>query len=174
MRGMGIQRGGPEEAGFSIVEVLMASVILAVGLLALASTAIPSVRALHVAEGRQAATAAATRNLEIVRQLPYDRLAMEDGTFSAGTYDPDGDGPLGDELLAVDTDGAIVEALPYWGETGEQITLETRVTLWCDSGPPCDTLGDEDGRRVTVTASWRTGNGDHSTRTSSIIARTEP
>jgi prepilin-type N-terminal cleavage/methylation domain-containing protein len=171
---MGIRRFGPEEAGFSIVEVLMASVILAVGLLALASTAIPSVRALHVAEGRQAATAAATRNLEMVRQLPYDRVAMTDDTFTPGMYDPDGVGPLGEERLVVTADGAIVEVLPYWGVTGEQITLETHVTLWCDSVPPCDTLGDEAGRRVTVTASWRTGNGDHSTRTSSIIARTEP
>lgn len=159
--------------GFSIVEVLMASVILAVGLMALASTAIPSVRALHVAEGRQAATAAVTRNLELARQMPYKDLAMISGSFTAGTYDPDGSGPLGVESLVRDTTGKITRTLPFWGVTSDQIDLETNVTLWCDNVSPCATVGAEAGRRVSVTATWKTGSGTHSTRTNTIIARAD-
>jgi prepilin-type N-terminal cleavage/methylation domain-containing protein len=170
----GMRRFVSGEDGFSIIEVMMASIILTVGLLALASTAIPSIRALHVAEGRQAATAAATRTLETARQLPYEQVAMSDSTFSAGAHDPDGDGPLSSERLVVTAEGAIVDGLPYWGAAGDQVTIQTHVALWCDGVLPCETLGDEAGRRVTVTANWRTAGGMHSKRTSTIIARTEP
>ncbi len=92
--------------------------------------------------------------------------------FSAGTIDVDGPGPIGAETLAIAAAGVVTNGLPYYGTTVDGTTLTTYVTLWCiDADAVCDTIGEEDGRRVTVVATWRTGNGQHERRTGTLIAR---
>lgn len=61
-------------AGFTLIEVLVAMAIAAVGFLGLAATHIASVRATAIGRNMGIATNVATERLETMRRLPYDSI----------------------------------------------------------------------------------------------------
>ena len=59
------------EAGFTLVELLVASAIAGVGFLGLAATHATALRATTVGRSMGAATISATEQIEILRRIPY-------------------------------------------------------------------------------------------------------
>jgi prepilin-type N-terminal cleavage/methylation domain-containing protein len=78
-----------EKKGFSLIEVLICLVFLSIGLLAIASLQVTSVRGNVFSNNLMQATYVAQDRLEFLQNLSYDssRLAQ-------GTYNPDPDGPI--------------------------------------------------------------------------------
>lgn len=74
------------EAGFTTVELLLAVMILCVGIIALIATLDVSQRATHLAEMKETASHIAEQNLEQIRILRYDALAL--AATPAGSTDP--------------------------------------------------------------------------------------
>jgi len=68
------------EGGFTLVEILVATAIAAVGFLGLAATHVIAVRATAVGRNVSTATALATRNIETMRRQSYDALATTSAT----------------------------------------------------------------------------------------------
>jgi prepilin-type N-terminal cleavage/methylation domain-containing protein len=64
-----------DERGFTLIEVLVAISIAAVGFLGLAATHMSSIRATVLGRNVGLATNVATQTLETMRRLPYDSLA---------------------------------------------------------------------------------------------------
>ena len=78
-----------KKEGFSLIEILIALIFLAIGILAIASLQITSVRGNFFSNNLMQATYVAQDRLEFLQNLPYDssRLAQ-------GNYKPDPDGPV--------------------------------------------------------------------------------
>lgn len=140
-----------DEAGISLIEVMMATFVLAVAILGLASVASASLVSLRISRDRQAATDAATSTLESMRLEQFGSVALLESDVS----------PLGScddvtgEAYVTTTDPSL--ALPIeeagLGPKGN-ITVRTRVT-WVDEGNDQDCADSERNfKRVRVTASW--------------------
>jgi type IV pilus assembly protein PilV len=78
-----------KKEGFSLIEVLIALIFLAIGILAIASLQVTAVRGNFFSNNLMQATYVAQDRLEFLQNLPYDssRLAQ-------GNYKPDPDGPV--------------------------------------------------------------------------------
>ena len=72
------------QSGFSLLELVIALTILAVGTLALASTTIYAVRSVTLADLATERTAARQSAMENLRALPFDSIAT--GTDSRGIF----------------------------------------------------------------------------------------
>lgn len=156
---------GEGEEGISLVEVMVAMLVLTVALLALLQGMAASLVSLRVAEARQQATAQVTAILEQARALDHAVLAMRLGdpvVPVGGTYDPDGSGPLAAEPVVQSSTGA-VRGTPYQ-EDGSR-TVRTSVTQYDDPTLPAGTA---QPRRVTVIATF--GPGNQEVRQSSLVA----
>lgn len=88
-------RGGEAEAGFTVVEVIVALVLLAMGMSSLGALYTTSLGIVRVAKERQAATGLAGQAMEQLRALPYATatggqrtadLTAPDVTTSGGSY----------------------------------------------------------------------------------------
>jgi type IV pilus assembly protein PilV len=75
--------------GFSLIEVLICVVFLAIGLLAIASLQVTSVRGNFFSNNLMQATYAAQDRLEFLKNLPYNSPQL-----AQGDYDPDPGGPV--------------------------------------------------------------------------------
>jgi len=73
-----------DDAGFTIIELIVALVILTVGLLAFAGTTVFLIRQVTVAQLTTARTMAVQSVVEEIRATPYDSVAT--GTRSVGDY----------------------------------------------------------------------------------------
>ena len=75
--------------GFTIVEVLIAIVILAVGMLALATTSIFATTQVKVADLKTEQSLAVAQTIEMLRAAPFDsiRTRSEATRLDTGTYD---------------------------------------------------------------------------------------
>ncbi len=75
--------------GFTIVEVLIAIVILAVGMLALATTSIFATTQVKVADLKTEQSLAVQQTVEMLRAMPFDsiRTRAEASRLDTGTYD---------------------------------------------------------------------------------------
>jgi type IV pilus modification protein PilV len=83
------ERVSPAQAGFSLIEVLIAMVILAVGLLAVEALGIGAARSVQRARVQSAYSALATDELErtmaAITQSPTGTLADKDSTVGSGS-----------------------------------------------------------------------------------------
>lgn len=68
------------DAGFTLIEVLVATAIAAIGFLGLAATHVASIRATVVGRHVSLATNVATESLEAMRRLPFDDIATTQPT----------------------------------------------------------------------------------------------
>ncbi len=77
------------ETGFTLVELLVAAAIAAVGFLGLAATHATALRATTVGRSMGAATITATEQIEVLRRIPYAAVvtgAAEGVTINGTTY----------------------------------------------------------------------------------------
>jgi len=75
------------DAGFTLVEVIVAMMITVVVMMTLAVTVVGSLTTVAQARQRQTATALATQQLERLRAQPYDRVTQQDPAYPALTAD---------------------------------------------------------------------------------------
>jgi type IV pilus assembly protein PilV len=73
-----------KQAGFSLIEVLIGLIFLAIGLLSMASLQATSVRGNIFSNNLMQATYVAQDNLEVLKNLPLDSPRLQ-----AGSYHPD-------------------------------------------------------------------------------------
>ena len=74
------------EDGFTLMEVLVATTIAAVGFLGLTATHVTSVRATAMARNISIATNVATEQLETLRRKPYDEVVTSSPTTVTRGY----------------------------------------------------------------------------------------
>lgn len=79
-----------DEAGISLVEVLVAIFVLGVVLTGFAATTMASIISVDISEDRQQAYTAATRAIEAARGLRHDQLALatSGSAFASSSFDP--------------------------------------------------------------------------------------
>ena len=163
-----------DDAGLSLVEIIIAAFVLTVAILGLASAAISALRGLSDAQMRQEATSLAAESLEVARSYDFEDLAVRDGDTnvpgSGATFDPlegshdDIDpGSSGEDML-IDSDGAV-----RW-ETDAPHYEEGRFALRTYVTDPAD----HDGVvRVTALVEYRVPGGAREVRFSTFIADAE-
>lgn len=174
-------RRADDEAGMTLIEVLVAMFILTTAVVAIAAAAAQGLSVTRIARDRDAATAAASTQLEQMRSLPFDEVAHAatvpssdpyiDGTVCSGAaFDSDDGGSAPAEAIHVSPGGAITDALRV--QTQGRITVHTYITGYHD---PDATTGAcaTDGKRITVIATWSdpTG-GEREVRQSTVLAET--
>lgn len=107
-------RGEQDETGFTMIEVIVAMVIVAVVMTSLIGVLLSTLTTVVQARQRQTATGLATQALEQLRALPYDDITLDDGSApdaslahitGSGPYDfePTTVLPGVDERLVVNT-----------------------------------------------------------------------
>lgn len=178
-----------EEEGVSLIEILIASFILVVAVLSIASAAGASLRGVRVSRDRDAAATAASAGLEAARDLGFGRLALSssndfsvDPNVVAGKFSHDGSAS---EALVLSNNGA----LPYhctpstttcwfaFQEYGKLDSATLYVTAFDD--PSVDGNGDGnltndiDGKRATVDVTWTDAGTVRTMRQSTIIAESK-
>src|SRR5262245_28999226 len=86
----------PAERGFSLVEALVTTGIVAVGLLGLQARTILMTRLAKQADSTSAATGLGSKQLEILRSMPLDPPGHIPGSYDGGYYYPNGStgGPI--------------------------------------------------------------------------------
>jgi Tfp pilus assembly protein PilV len=72
------------------VEAVVVAGLMSIGLLGLSGSTILLTRAAKVADSTSAATSLATKQLELLRSMPMDAPSHRPGTYTAGTYYPNG------------------------------------------------------------------------------------
>lgn len=150
-----------DEDGITLVEVLIASFILSVSLLAMASVAGTSLISLGQTRDREQATNAASAAIEAARSRDFADLAHAPGDASfGGVPSPvrdllqltDGDRCL--DGRAVVRDGASSAPVPIRTTAGTNDAHEVfTLVSWADDDADCDTDGGE-LKRVTTVVTW--------------------
>src|SRR5205823_11372511 len=74
-----------DEAGFTLVELVVSLILLSVGVFALMQVFYSSLRVTLTADGRTRATAAASREVEAMRSQPYSIVGMNAAQLGAAT-----------------------------------------------------------------------------------------
>ena len=134
-----------EQDGFTLIEVLVAAIVLVVGILGTAKLTVGSESTTLDAELQQVATEQAEQQLERARALSYGEV----GDATTPTQEPSGSNALqGSEFTAPDTSDPEELVTPSTGATQAQLDPVTTFTV--DQG---------DGRTISGTAytyvSWR-------------------
>ena len=75
-----LTRRARDERGFTLLELLVASTIAAIGFLGLAATHTTAIRATAVGRNTSVATSLASQQLELMRNTPYANLATVNPT----------------------------------------------------------------------------------------------
>jgi prepilin-type N-terminal cleavage/methylation domain-containing protein len=147
-----------DERGFTLIEVVAATFILLVGVLATAALLNASARADSATRQRDAATNVARELIEGARSIPYDRVS-EPGVYAAlqaipGLEDAPGGGygvVRNNITYTIDIDVCVMDDPKDGG--GPRSATETFCST--SAAPGTADKNPEDYKRVTVTASWR-------------------
>nr|HDO80263.1 prepilin-type N-terminal cleavage/methylation domain-containing protein [Candidatus Bathyarchaeota archaeon] len=119
----------PNNRGFSLLEVMIAFVILAIGLLGLAALQVTAIRGNAFSSGMTFATMLAQQKLEELKGLPFTDQKLS----PTAAYDGDPHHPLDDEqndpwYTAVDSRG-IQYAVEHWVEENTPAEDMRKITL---------------------------------------------
>jgi prepilin-type N-terminal cleavage/methylation domain-containing protein len=142
------------EAGFGLVELLIAMTVLAIGILAIFAMFESGVRSIARASSVTTAAALADREMENFRAIRYDAIGLPD-----------------DQVLAA--------ASPYSSDSAYQASASTRVVLAACGAAPCSTkvpvqtLAGADGRsyRVDTYVTWQTVGTGRGVKLVTIVVR---
>jgi len=149
-----------DERGFSLVEMMAALTLIAVGFFALIGTASTGARMLAEAKQRQSASEIASRELEHLRNIPYDDVALG-GTLARATDQDDPDWWLHDDGSSYDHDqNGSYETLIMGGsiEHATDTSVGTtdlriyRYVTWVDDPA---VAGTQDYKRLVLIAYYR-------------------
>lgn len=190
--GSATRRVRSDEAGVSLVEVLVASFLLAVVLFALAAVTLQSIGSVRVSRDRDLAATAASAALEVSRDLGLGTLALStandfsgDANISAGKFAHDG---VNFEDLVLSSSGlspyrctpAAPPAdcwFPY--ESYSTVHSVSLYVTWYDDDVDVDVDGDgvknndRDAKRATVEVIWEDQGQTKTVRQSTIIAESK-
>ena len=186
------------EAGFSIVEAMVAITVLAVGAFAVAQSISYGLTTSGLARNRLAARAGLEQEMELARALNYDSLVLDDVTalahstdpndpdywISSGElFDPDGSGPLTPEPIVREAGAspALHHIQTPYVQGSTTFNVYMYVT-WFDSptdgtggSDKADGNGDgvsdasgQDGKRVVVVVTWTDVTGQAKTRADDV------
>jgi prepilin-type N-terminal cleavage/methylation domain-containing protein len=150
------------ESGFTLIEVLVASLILLIGVLGTVTIFQTAARANTATRQRDAATNLARDVIEAIRTVPYDRLTdpgvlgqLQDlpglASTTAGTYTV----KRGATLYTVSVDICVMDDPRDGGGP------RSGAANICAGSAPAGTQdrNPEDYKKVTPTITWRTGSG---------------
>ena len=171
------------EAGFTIVETIMAMIVFLLIFVALLTTTIAGFTALRQTRFVQQATGLANEAIEAARDLPYDSIIMvsTDATWTGDTHvtttcgpnfsgtrslDPDGSASLACEPIVQGTTGSFNPHRTTNTINGKQFTVNRYVT-WVDDA----TQGGvgQSYKRFSVIVQWE-HNGTKTYRASTLIS----
>jgi hypothetical protein len=164
-RAWGRSRRMSEEDGVSLVEVLVAVLLVTGAFMAMSQVATIGLFSLRSTADRTTATGLATQAVEAGRQLPWAELALH-----AVELDPQC-GTLADidrvggrsEPVVCSVAGGVTASLPFWGQDGPY-ELETYVT---------SIDGFVNARRVTSVVRWQDRGRTMEVRNSNVVAAVE-
>jgi prepilin-type N-terminal cleavage/methylation domain-containing protein len=114
----------PERRGFTVVEVLVALIVVAVGLLGVAGTAAIALRSSSAATREQLAVSRARTRLALLESAGCSRAASGERLHHAGLLDRWIVGPLTNRVR-------LVHVSADWDDTGRRRTLTLRSALLC-------------------------------------------
>jgi prepilin-type N-terminal cleavage/methylation domain-containing protein len=144
-----------EERGFTIIEVVVALTVLAIGAVAFGTTTTTGLQLVGVSKERQTAVQVANEWTEQARAVPYSALALDSATVFGGTGTPDENvsgttytGAGGAEALVL-TAGS---TFPHTGtETPNGVNYSVyRYVTWVADGVTSQAY-----KRVTVVVQWQ-------------------
>jgi Tfp pilus assembly protein PilV len=168
-----------DEAGFTMVEAVVALVVAALIFTAVAAGMVQAVRATLFARQNQQSVDVVTQQVETLRGVDYASLSLSssDATFAtdpsmkqvSGAWFADVDGKGSYEKVVTLASGASV---PIHTSTvvrnNTRFSMKTYVTT-----PPTDSAANTDSyRRLTVVASWTVTGTTHTRRTSTFVTTT--
>ena len=156
--------GWGNDDGVSLVEVLVALVLLATAFVALAQVATSGLISIRAAADRTSAIGYATQAVEAARSEPWEVLGLDDTEHSSLCTSPVtiDEGETVSETVVCVTDG-IDEGMPFWGAEGPYV-VETYVTA---------IPGFANARRVTAVVRFDDGAGTQEVRNSTVIAQVQ-
>ena len=114
----------PERRGFTVVEVLVALIVIAVGLLGVAGTAAIALRSASAATREQSAVSRARTALALLESAGCSSAASGERHLPSGLLDRWTVGPLTNRVRLVDVS-------TDWDDTGRRRTLTLRSALLC-------------------------------------------
>lgn len=111
--------------GFSLIEVLIGLIILAVGFLAIAGMQITSIRGNYFSNNVTQATVLAQEKMEDLKRLPYDHVDLSSGEHNEGNIS--GTIFLRKYIVTdITSTMKMIEVIVQWtGETVHSISLST-------------------------------------------------
>ena len=137
------------ERGVTVVEMLVASMILAVGVAAVATLFVASARSAGAARGHDDAGDLAASEVEIIRSMPYAEVGI---AVSADGYAPFVDG----RPTVTEPDDNRIEPIGTASRDGVDFTIERSAT-WAPIG------AERNGYKiVVVTVTWSSSAGERS------------
>lgn len=114
----------PERRGFTVVEVLVALIVVSVGLLGVAGTAAIALRSASAASREQSALSRARTRLALLESAGCSSAASGERHLPSGLLDRWTVGPLANRARLVDVSAD-------WDDTGRRRTLALRSALLC-------------------------------------------
>lgn len=155
-----------DDAGLTLIEVMVAVMVLTASLLSVARVSATGLASLGDSRQRQQAVVLATRSLETARTYPYASLAMRTAETPETTWDPDGAGALpAEQVVRTDTGSVTGASHQVTAGAGSQ-TLRTYVTWYDDP----DVGGAQNAKRVTTVVGWTAAGGVREVRMSTLVA----
>ena len=153
-----------DEAGVSLVEVMIAVLLLGTAFIALAQVATTGLFSLRAAADRTTAIGIATQAVEAARAQPWESLGMDltdHSTRCGETIAITQSGDVSETVLCVL--GGIENELPFWGPDG-MYEVETYIT---------EIPGFVNARRATAVVRFQDQGRDREVRSSTVIAQVE-
>jgi prepilin-type N-terminal cleavage/methylation domain-containing protein len=150
--------------GFTVIELMVAVTVLAVGILSLVSVFDSSRRLVSVSERKEAAVHQAEREMERILSLDYEAVALDEvpdasddeddpgyyvepGPPASYQWDQGDTGPRSDELVVDEATGTLAPESDWADSQGRIQGSLHRFVTWIDD-PCCP--GTEDAKRVTL------------------------
>jgi Tfp pilus assembly protein PilV len=131
------------QGGFQLVEALVTTSLMTIGLLGLSASTIMLTRVAKAADSTGAATSIATKQLELLRSMPLDAVPYHrPGTYTVGSYYPNGNsgGPIAVTYVMSAMDQPIAglkttTVTATWTEGGKTRTAQVAGFVRCSTVP---------------------------------------